>query len=263
MLSQILDAMCLEIEALFSDTGNTVLRDTQFKPNEMPLYTIPCIVLSLTDSPEIKQMIGGATKANFGWHIKAYFYDVNSDLSVDDPFSTEAYDIIHTIYKHFSVKDDSSEWLTPEFTKVCQDYGYKLTLNGMQKAETLKIESGVCPGFSIVYDSVGFDLGTSERTEEGPALEDVKQVPEDSFLTLFDTDITIEDVASFSLETNTFFIIEQNQGWLTISPAFGNESQTIELNAITNDTGKIRKAVLTIKAPASDLQDQIINVTQL
>jgi hypothetical protein len=261
MLSEILDAMCLEVQALFKDTGNTVLRDTQFKMTEMPLYTIPVIVMSLKESPEIRQLIGGMTKADFGWHIKAYFYDANSDLSMTDPFSTEAYDIIHTIYQHFAAR----QWLTDEFIQVSQTFGYKLTLNGMSKAEPLRSDAGVIPGFSITYDSVGLDIGTADRSQDGPEIEDITQSPDNSYLIIYDSQLNIDalgEAIDFTISANTPFVIQSDSDWLTIDPIDGNEDSIITLTASENDSGAQRQAILTIKVPMTDIEDQKITIIQ-
>lgn len=177
MLSRIFDTFCGELQKLFENTGETILRDTQFKPEDMPAHTIPVIVISLKDTPDVKQLIGGATKADFGWHIKAYFYDANAGLDPDEGFSVEAYQVIEKIFNHVA----KQEWLTEEFNQVCADFSYSLTLAGIGKAESLSIDSGIIPGYQIFLDTVAINKNFGEESTMSGSM-----VPLENIVQLYD-----------------------------------------------------------------------------
>jgi hypothetical protein len=263
MISQIMNAFCIEIQAIFADTGETVLRDTQYNPSEMALYTMPVVILSLKDSPDIQQLSGGVTQAEWAWTIKSYFYDVNSNLDPDAGFSTEAYEIIDKIRNHIS----KMQWLTQDFKDIVTNYGYKLTLNGTDKAEPLQHDGGICPGFMINYDSIGIDRSTGFTQYSNDVVNEVALVPPIlPALSVSDTTLAIAKPAGstndFDIISNTSWTISSSQSWLSLSNAFGEGAANIILTATLNSSTNPRTAIVTISAPLSELSDKTIIVTQ-
>jgi hypothetical protein len=266
MIGEILEAFTGEMRALFDSQtsdilkGATVLKDTQFKPEQMSVYTMPLIIISLTDSPDMQQLPGGATQAEWGWNIKAYFYDINSALTPDDSFSSEAWNIIDVIRKHFVFQ----RWITQDYKDLVVNYGYKITLNGTTKADSIQMSGGVIPGFTINFDSIGIDTSTMFTTYSTNTLQTVNEIPFDAKLTASPTTISMAKTlgtSTFAIVSNTVWVITINQIWLTANVLYGFGNATITLTATANTTGITRTATATIEA--ENCTDVIITINQL
>lgn len=156
MIGQIIEAMSKELQELFAETGCTVVRDTQFRIDQMPIYTVPVIILTVNNSPDEFQYCGGVSAVNLDWNIRAFFYDLNSMLDDDQGFSSDAYNIIDQIRKYIAL----GSWVTTEMQNLLINYGFKLTLNGSIKETFLQNEGGIIPGYSLTYNSVAIDTET-------------------------------------------------------------------------------------------------------
>ena len=156
MIGQVIEALSNEIKALFAETGCTVLRDTQFSVDKMPLYTVPVIIISANNTPDEYQYIGGITAVDIDFNIKVFFYDLNSGLDEDSGYSADAYNVIDTIRKYIALSD----WTMQGMKDMVTNYGFKMTLNGSIKETMLQNEAGIIPGYSLTYNSVGIDNET-------------------------------------------------------------------------------------------------------
>ena len=157
MTGQIIEAICKELQALFEETGTTVLRDTNFKPEDMPLYTMPCVVVEIASSNEFFQYSGGATSGDWDININSFFYDFNANLGNDSGYSTDAYNIIETLIEHFAMQT----FLSAEMIAAVASYSLKLTLNGTIRDNELQHNGGVIPGYSITYNTVAVNTNTA------------------------------------------------------------------------------------------------------
>lgn len=141
MTGQIIEAICKELQSLFSETGVTVLRDTNFKPDDMPLYTMPFVVVSVANSNEFFQFSGGSISADWDININSFFYDFNANLGNDNGYSTEAYNILETLLEHFAMQNFTSV----EMIAAVENYNLKLTLNGTIRDNEMQHNGGVIP----------------------------------------------------------------------------------------------------------------------
>lgn len=161
MTGIIIDAICNELQALFADTGNTVLRDTNFKISDIPMYTMPCILVGIASTNEYYQCSGGATRGDWDMDIKAFFYDFNANLGNDDGYSTSDYDIVETINKHFA----KQSYLSQKMIDAVNNYSLKMTINGTVRNDELEYQGGVIPGYTITYNTVAIDQATNWVSE--------------------------------------------------------------------------------------------------
>jgi hypothetical protein len=146
-----------ELEKLFENTGTSVLFDTQFDEVDMPVHTLPCAVLQLSDSPDSEQSIGGATQYQWDWIITVYELITNAEYSPDQGYSTSLIDIIDTVRKHFAKKI----WLSQEFIDLATLYSFNMNLNGLTKGQRMKSGNGTIMSFNIHYNSTAIDADTS------------------------------------------------------------------------------------------------------
>lgn len=171
MTGTIITGLLKELEMLFDGTNATVLMDTQWDEEEMPIHTLPAIVLQLADSPESDQNIGGATQYQFDWVITVIELIPNAEYSPDGGYSFNLFDTLDKVRKHFAVK----QWLTPEFIALATDYSFVMTLNGVTKGAKQKSGNGVVMSFNISYASVAIDPTTTHTQYSDAALEKVEQ----------------------------------------------------------------------------------------
>ena len=161
MTGEIFDCFCKEIQSLFTD-GTSVIRDTQFNVEQMPMYTVPCVVISMNDSPDEYQYIGGATAADWDFSIRSYFYDLNGGLDNDSGYNQQAYSQLDTIRRHIA----SEQWVNNDMITMVETYGFKLALNGTIRQTQLQQDGGgLLPGYELNYNSVAIDTDTTNITD--------------------------------------------------------------------------------------------------
>jgi hypothetical protein len=173
MIGQLFEGFSKELESLFATTGATVLRDTQFKEENMPMYMSPLIILGINDSPDNTQLPGGVTQEEWDWTIRVYFIDANAEMSPDFGTSTDAWNIVDNITKHFNLQS----WLSNAFADTVSQYSFKLTFNGIIKAQELKSGNGIMPGLQINYSSIGLNTDTTFVEYSDATLLTVRQLP--------------------------------------------------------------------------------------
>ena len=177
MTSNIINALCQEMVALFAGTGNTILRATQFKSDQMGIYILPCVVIELKSSPEMYQFCGGATCSNWQIGIKTYFNDYDSGLNDATGEQTKNYEIIDTIVEHIA----SMQWLSNEMKSISSTNGFKMTLNGtVQETSLAKDGGGMIPGFEINYDTIAIDTNTKLTQDESFETQTIGATVEDN-----------------------------------------------------------------------------------
>jgi hypothetical protein len=158
MTGEIVEALGAELKKLFEGTGTQIIRDSQFKLEDMPVYTAGLVILSLNNANDAQWAIGGATMADWGIGMKCFFYDDNSMLEDDQGATTQAYNIIDTIKNHFEKED----WLSAEMIAMVPLYGFKMMLTGIEKSTELQSQGGgIIPGYEISFDTWAIDTATS------------------------------------------------------------------------------------------------------
>ena len=160
MIGEILQAIIDECKALLTDTGGTVIFKTDYKSDEITSYTMPLLILDMLDAPDTGQQIGGLTRCDWMFALNSYNYMPNSEVSEDAGFSTNLLTIIDTIRVHFTVGNQLG-WLTEGMTTIENNYGFRFSLSGIQKADALD-QDGLVLGYRIVFDSLSFDPGTTD-----------------------------------------------------------------------------------------------------
>ena len=161
MIGNIINSICGEIKS-FMSPESTGLRSTQFKPNEVQLYTMPLILIELENPDEMYQLIGGNTRADWIFTIHAYNYDYNQELSDDSGYNGLAYDYIEQITNYLG----KGIWNTQAMRDIEINYNFRLTLNDGIKASNINIhDGGVIPGFGARYETVAMNNATRSITE--------------------------------------------------------------------------------------------------
>lgn len=264
MIKEIIDAFCGEMQALFADApGTSVLRDTQFDGPQTPSHSLPLVILGLADSPDVKQLSGGCTQAEWNWEIRAYFIDSNAELSPDQAFSTGDYSIIETITNHFNFQN----WLTADFRALFTTYSFKLTYQDTSKAaELIKDDGGIVPGFQILYNSIAIDTRTSFSVYSAETLQKVDQVP-DGTLAISATPLMLSFIKAGEAKTtaitaNTPWLVTSKPTWAAVSAYEGVAGATLTITAAANPTAIARTGTVVIEAPLTTLTDVNIALTQ-
>jgi hypothetical protein len=266
MIQQLIDAVCGEVQEIFiNDIGTTVLRDTQFDESETPSHNLPLVIVGLGDSPDMQQLSGGVTQAEWNWVLRCYFIDSNADLSPDQAFSTGSYGIIETIVNHFNYK----QWLTQAFRDVEQIYSFKINFEDVSKAPALqKNDGGMIPGYQVIYSSIALDARTSHIVYSDTTLQKVEQVPL-SDLSFSATPLTvnidkpINSIGTFDVTATTPWIIQSIPPWLAVDIYEGFGDATVTITATANASTTNRTGNIVLSAPLSGIADVTISVVQL
>lgn len=265
MLKEIIEAFCGEIQELFvNDNDVTVLRDTQFEQNQTPSHTLPLVILGLGDSPDMVQLSGGCTQAEWNWVIRAYFIDSNAELSPDQSFSTGSYEIIEKIVNHINFQS----WLTQAFIDVVQIHNFRLTFVDVTKAAPImKEDGGMIPGYQVVFSSIALDTRTAYTVYSDLTLAKAVQVPfTDAALATDVTEINVQAAFGsqgvFNIIASTPWVITSIPPWAAVTSYEGEANAEIEVTVEANTRQTTRTGNITIKAPLSGALDVVVAVVQ-
>lgn len=266
MIQQIIEAFCAELQELFvDDPQTTVLRDTQFDTQETPSHTLPLVILGLADSPDVKQLSGGSTQAEWNWAVRVYFIDSNAELSPDQAFSTGSYAIIETIVNHLNFQ----QWLTQAFKDLFTSYSFKITFQDIAKAPDLIREGdgGIIPGYQIMYSSISIDTRTAFSVYSDVTLQDVAQVPYDTkVLSVAPGSLSFVkagEAKTLAVTASTPWIIKSKPAWVSASIYDGVTSANVTITAVANPTTILRSGTIVFAAPLSGLPDVNVTVSQV
>jgi hypothetical protein len=174
MISDYIKATEVEMLKLFENTGTSVLRDTGFDENNMPVHQNGCVVIRLNGLPDSHQLLGGTTKLIFDWSFICMVLDANPTIAEDNDVSYTVYDIVDTIMRHFNNK----EWLTDEMKEQNSENSYKLEYQGTGKTETLSSQTGCIVGFEIKYTGIALDKFTVNPKLSEETLQKVIDITE-------------------------------------------------------------------------------------
>jgi hypothetical protein len=168
MIGQILQAVIDECKKLLetSNPGATVIFKTDFKNMDLTTYSMPLLILDVGDAPDAGQQIGGLTRLDWQFALNTYNYMPNAQTSDDKAFSTGLMDVIDAVRRHFT----KGIWLTQGMTDIEVMYGFVFSLSGIQGADMLDGD-GLVLGYRIVFDSLAYDLETSDIIESTEVLE--------------------------------------------------------------------------------------------
>lgn len=172
MTGEILEAILNEIKAMIGGKGGTLLLKTNYKPKDLPSYTMPLYLIHLVAAPESYEYPGGLTKMEWQWALNSYNYEPNEAVDDDNGYSTGLLDVIDDVRRHFS---NYAAFLTPGMATILDKYGFRFTFMGITEADVID-ESGLEMGFRIAYDCVSFDSDTVATIPSDEVLEVVHQI---------------------------------------------------------------------------------------
>jgi len=177
MIGEILNAIMQECIA-YLGAGSVILK-TNYKPKNIPAYSMPLILLEVAEATESGQFPGGLTQMD--WQIGLNAYNYMLDILGEDitGASTDLLNIpIDGIRQHFSY----GVWLADNATNtgkimddITNNYGFKFALGGVVPADALD-EDGDIMGYRIMFDSCSFDDSTSYVKMSDHPLEHLVQI---------------------------------------------------------------------------------------
>lgn len=168
MIGEILQAVIDESKKLFENTGATVIFKTDYKSENLMTYSMPLLILDVGDAPDSGQQIGGLSRLDWQFALNTYNYMPNSQGTADNSFSTGLLEVIDTVRRHFT----NGIWITQGMTDIETNYGFVFSLSGIHGADMLDGD-GLVLGYRILFDSLAYDLVTSDVLPSTEVLETV------------------------------------------------------------------------------------------
>lgn len=172
MVDEIIYGVQQEINALFLDTGCTVILKADFKANSWPTYKMPLVLIDVEEGDDTMQLLGGVTMMDWSFDLSAYNYMPDITGLDPTPYSAERTEIADKLRRHFS---NFANWVTPEMIQAYTDYKVRWTLSRVGKADQLEHPDGLCKGFKFGFSTISLDYETAGSVP-GPGLNDINQV---------------------------------------------------------------------------------------
>jgi hypothetical protein len=172
MTGEILQAILDEIKAMIDGQGGTILLKTNYKPKDLPSYTMPLYLIHLVGAPESYEYPGGLTRQEWQWALNSYNYVPNEAVDDDKAYSTDLLNVVDQTRRHFA---NYAQFITPGMKTILDNYGLRMTYMGITDADVID-ESGLEMGYKIDYDCVSFDSDTTALIDSTQVLEHVVQV---------------------------------------------------------------------------------------
>lgn len=178
MIGDILKAILTECRVFLSDAEGggfigTVILKSEYSAKNLPTYSMPLLLLDMTDGSDSRAFIGGGESMDWSFAFNSYNY--NADAYADDAlaggYSEDLLDVIDLIRQHFSFKS----WLTPGMTEINSNYGFVFTFGGIAKADHID-DSGIIMGWRVMFESMAIDEVTEWVEPSTEVLEEVTQV---------------------------------------------------------------------------------------
>jgi hypothetical protein len=237
MESEILQGFCDEIQSLFFSTEIQVIRNTQFKSDNMPAGTIGLVVISMEDATDQHQYIGGAISGNWDFKIDAYLYDPNAEMDNDDGNSTSAYDLIGKIRSYIALGD----WTTATMLNAVSTFGFKLTQSGVTKNTSMQKEGGgIIPGYSLNYISTSIDISTTwteNKTFTPTVIEGVTFVGYDETIKYIWQKDCIDSITFATYSAATTYAVGDRY-WIS------DKKKIYEVQAVNQTTHKVSVSII-------------------
>lgn len=165
-----------ELLAFYKLDAATILERTNFTPTKWPTYTIPLFLWEEEGGEDTFQFIGGLTQDNLIITLSAYIWAPDISGSDPTPFSASLRDEADRLRQHFSVY---TNMLSQEMIDAVNTYGWKWTLSGAGKAESLEHPEGLVKGFKFTFESIALDDSTSGTLcgpGKSPPLDGINQI---------------------------------------------------------------------------------------
>lgn len=234
MIEQIIQAVSNEAKQFLNAQtddkfkGGTCVFVTDWKPNQVA-EQMPLILLDMQDSPEASQYLGGVTRMDWIFGMNAYSTMPDSyNDDIEDPYATSLMQIIDLIREHFSTAQANSAWLTAEMVNITNDFGFKFTLSGVVRADSLPYRTGWIKGYRIMFDSLAVQESTDYVQPSAEVLENVVQIGSEEENELF---VPWQQFKNLLIVANTQYTFQKNSFIATISMqrAAGSPEPTIKI----------------------------------
>lgn len=175
ILQAVLDECRAVVTTKFGEDIGTLILKTDYRPENLPSYQMPVLLLDLMDGPESGQYVGGLTRMDWIFAMNSYNYEPNVNVDSDLGYATSLLNITDTVRRHFSF----GVWLTAGMSAILDAYGFRFTLSGLLHADALEAD-GVVMGYKIVFESISFDQVTQDVAPSTSVLEYVVDLDGDN-----------------------------------------------------------------------------------
>jgi hypothetical protein len=150
----IISAIMAELKYFLNGQG-TYLLDTQLKSEVN--YEFPLVIFDVGNGGDSAQYPGnGLTRIDYDLTFRVYNYEPNAYDDEDYDYSSSLMDIIDNLRTFL----ENETWLTNKMVDLVNNFGFKMTFQGMNKAENLQSNEVLIMGYSLSFASVAFDPGT-------------------------------------------------------------------------------------------------------
>ena len=204
----------------------TVMIDTDFNINNLPTYILPLIILEIDESPQSRQLIGGASQME--WNINIVVYAFEPDPYGAGTYGTELLNIVDDLRHHFT-----GVFLSPKMDALVTNYMFNNTFTGVVKAQEIEKNNKIVIGRKIQFESVGLDLKTLTTID---STSDLTYIVDNTIQLSVSA---INELASggtiqFDITTDIDWTLAIDQNWVTANYSSGTGNKTIILTIAAN-----------------------------
>jgi len=262
MINELFNAFNAEIQALLAVQTDimlqsaTILDDTQFDEDNMPAYTLPLIVLSINTSNDDGQFIGGYAKNEYQILIKIYNYQPNADLGEMQGYSISLLEIVDIFRRHF----EGYIYLTDVYNNYISNYNFKMNLSSIDKAEKLKRDNGIVPGYILDFSSISIDNSVTPIIYA--PLDIIEEVVGDIEMIITPKIVNETNTGGMqmiTIQSNVSWNLSKTASWIILSKNSGTLDYTFIITIAANATGISRTSNIIVNYWGDASQVIVVN----
>ena len=154
-LPDLIAGLMNELKSYFTGISGMAIYDTDLQDDITAIF--PLCVLEVNEAPESARLPGnGLTRMDYSISLRVYAYEPNAYNANDGDYSTGLLQIIDDLRVYFQ----NEVYQTTQMQALSTNYGFRLTYKGTSKAEAIQIAEKICKGFTLNFETIGFDSAT-------------------------------------------------------------------------------------------------------
>lgn len=167
-LPDAINGLMRELKNYFTNIKGNAILDTEM--GEDFTTDFPLCIAELNDAPDSARLPGnGASRLDYNFSLRVHAFEPNAYNSSDDGYSASLMQIVDDLRIYFTMED----WATDEMKTLVTNYGFRVTFDGITKAENLSVNEGISMGYRLNFVSIAIEAATNQSNDYPSANQSV------------------------------------------------------------------------------------------
>lgn len=162
-LPDAINGLMRELKSYFTNIKGNAILDTEM--GEDFTTDFPLCICELSDAPESARLPGnGVTRLDWNFSLRVHAFEPGAYNADDGGYSASLMQIVDNLRVYFEMEN----WATDEMKALVTNYGFRVTSDGISKAENLSVNEGISMGYRLNFVSIAIESATNQ-TNDYPA----------------------------------------------------------------------------------------------